>query len=80
MSISSTQQLDWSAGDTTVSAWWLYAGSTPLGKDYLDSGNLGRATSTTVSNLPNGTTAFITLWYRNASDRWQSRLYQCDVE
>ncbi len=57
-----------------VNAWWLYVGSANGSNDYFDSGNLGTATSTTVTNLPvDGSTVHARLWYQNVGNVWQSR-------
>jgi len=78
--ITSTQLLDWSAAGTKVDEWWLYAGSTPRGNEFFDSGSLGDMTSATISDLPSGSSAFVTLWYRANGGRWGSRIYRCNVE
>jgi len=62
--ISSTQLLNWSASGTNVDQWWLYAGNTPRGNEYFDSGNLGGTTTASLSGLPSGSASFVTLWYR----------------
>jgi hypothetical protein len=55
----------WSAEETPVQEWWLYAGATVGGKEYADSGSLGASTSATLSRLPtNGSPVHVRLWYR----------------
>jgi Pro-kumamolisin, activation domain len=58
----SSQLFTWNAG-TLSTAYEIDAGSTSGGNQYFQSGNLGTATSHTVTNLPtNGSTIYITLW------------------
>jgi len=78
--ISSSQLFTWTNSGTTVDEWWLFAGSTPGGSEFYDSGSLADATSATTANLPSGSTAFITLWYRATGGVWGSSIYQCEVE
>ena len=63
----------WTDNGAGVIEWWIYAGSTGLGSDYYDSGNLGLATAATVTGLPGGgADVFVTLWYRlSAGGPWQ---------
>ena len=45
-------------------AWWLHIGSSPGGKDYLDSGHLGTLRSLSVSGLPvDGSSIYVRLWF-----------------
>ena len=54
--------IEWSTPIET----WLYAGSSPGARDYLDSGNLGEVSNAALTNLPvNGSTIFVRLWYRS---------------
>ncbi|QLQ30664.1 MAG: hypothetical protein HZT40_02465 [Candidatus Thiothrix singaporensis] len=71
----SSATFSWSAGGTSVTAWWLYVGSTSGGTQYLDTGNLGASvTSRTVSGLPtDGSTVYVQLWYLSGS--WKSLSY-----
>ena len=68
--------MQWSANGTAVTEWWLYAGSTPGGNDYFDSGSLGSQLQTTVNGLPSdGTPVHVRLWYR-IGGIWQSADFQ----
>jgi glucose/arabinose dehydrogenase len=59
------ETFQWSAEETPVQEWWLYAGATAGGKEYFDSGFLGTATSATALRLPtNGSAVHVRLWYR----------------
>ena len=54
--------IEWSTPVET----WLYAGSSPGARDYLDSGNLGEVSNAALTNLPvDGSTIFVRLWYRS---------------
>jgi len=70
---SDSLSLSWEAGDATALGWWVYAGSTEGGKQYLDSGGLSATTTSyVVSGLPeDGSTIHIRLWYRLSSG-WAS--------
>jgi len=58
------QLFNWQSNGTNVDAWWLYAGSSPGGTNYFNSGDLGLDTSVTVPSLPtNGSDVYIRLWY-----------------
>jgi len=59
--------IEWSTPIET----WLYAGSSPGARDYLDSGNLGEVSNAALTNLPvDGSTNIRTFmvpkhcWYR----------------
>lgn len=66
---------NWTAGSETVTAWWLYAGSTVGGGNYHDSGLLSTATlSRSVSGLPTSGTIHVTLWAQIAG-AWQQKYY-----
>ena len=68
---SPTQSFSWSANDTLVDEWWIYAGSSLGSNNYYDSGNLSGALSTTVSGLPSdGSTVYIRLWHRQSGGTW----------
>jgi hypothetical protein len=57
-----TQTFTWSAG-SGATAYWLDIGSTTLGNNYYQSGNLGNVLTTTVYSLPaNGSQIYVTLW------------------
>jgi hypothetical protein len=62
----SSQLFQWSANGAAVAEWWLYAGSTPGGNQYRDSGSLGPGVSQfNVTGLPvNGSAVHIRLFYR----------------
>jgi len=67
----------WAGNGAPVTEWWLWAGSSQAGADrysYYSSGSLPVSTnSAVVTGLPNdGSTVYITLWYRTASDGWTS--------
>jgi hypothetical protein len=64
----------WVTGSGT-SAAWVDIGSTSGGNEYLQSGNLGSATTLTVSNLPNdGSTVYVSL-YSFVGSSWQRTIY-----
>lgn len=66
-----SQTFSWQANSTSVSEWWLYIGSSVGVGDYIDSGTLGLATSTTITTLPvDGSTVYVRLWYKQGS--WKS--------
>ena len=66
---------NWTAGSETVTAWWLYAGSTVGGSNYHDSGSLSTATlSRSVSGLPTSGTIYVTLWAQ-IGGAWQQKYY-----
>jgi hypothetical protein len=46
---------------TNADAYYLYVGTTPGGKDVIDTGETS-ATSYTAGTLPSGTTIYVTLW------------------
>jgi hypothetical protein len=72
----SSATFQWTANGTSVTNWWLYAGSTVGGRNYYDSGALGTSLATTVVGLPtNGTTVYVRLWYMTGGT-WQTRDYQ----
>jgi len=55
--------------------WWLYVGSAEEAYDYCDSGNLS-TTSYTCNNLPtDGSTIYVTLFYK-LNDEWNTEPYQ----
>lgn len=68
----STVTFTWSAG-SGASAYWIDVGNTSGGSQYLQSGNIGSATSETVNGLPtDGSEVYVTLysmiggsWYAN---------------
>ena len=65
----------WTAGAETVTAWWLYIGSTVGSKDYHDSGSLSAATlGRSVSGLPTLGTIHVTLWAQIGGS-WQQKYY-----
>jgi len=49
---SDTVELSWQGNGSDVSAYWLYVGSEPGARNYHNSGNLDKATSTVISGLP----------------------------
>lgn len=65
----SSEVFTWSAG-VGCTAYWINAGSAPLGNQYFQSGNLGNVLTTTVSGLPtDGSTVYVTL-YSLAGGMW----------
>ncbi len=71
---SSTVDFHWTGDRPT--AWWLDMGSSVGAVNYFDSGPLGGALSTTVTNLPtDGSTVFVRLWYF-LSGNWLSKDFQ----
>jgi len=70
----SSQLFTWNAG-TQATAYWIDAGSSPGSSNYFQSGNLGTATSETVTGLPtNGSTVYITL-YSLVNNQWLYNAY-----
>ncbi len=68
----SSVNFSWSANGTSVSQWWIHVGTSKGALDIFDSGSLGGALSTTVSNLPtNGGAVWIRLWYLDPTS-WKS--------
>lgn len=60
-----TQVFAWENNGTSVTQWWVYAGSSTGASDYYDSGSLGTATNNTVTGLPvDESTVYIRLWYK----------------
>jgi len=70
---STTAIFTWADNGTAVTAWWLYVGTSPGGRDLFDSGSLNAATLTlTVGGLPyDGRTVYVRLWYRSATSAWR---------
>ena len=69
----STETFTWDSNGTAVTEWWLYVGTTLGGKDLLDSGSLGTATSHEVTGLPTDSSpVHVRLWYKVAGT-WFSR-------
>ncbi len=65
----------WGPNETAVTEWWLRAGSERLGTQYFDSQRITSASTTTrtIRNLPqNGSTVYVTLYYKTAKDGWAS--------
>ncbi len=70
----STVTFTWVTGSGT-SAAWVDVGSTSGGNEYLQSGNLGSATTVTVNNLPtDGSTVYVSL-YSFVGSSWQRTIY-----
>ncbi len=68
----SSVNFSWSANGTSVSQWWIHVGTSQGAFNVFDSGSLGGALSTTVSNLPtNGAAVWIRLWYLDSTS-WKS--------
>jgi len=64
-----TLTFTWSS-DSSATAYWMDIGSTAGGNDVYSSGNVGTATTTTVSTLPaNGNTIYVSL-YSNVGGQW----------
>ena len=71
---STSTVFTWSSGAVE---YWLYAGSSAGSTSYFSSGNLGSATTTTVTGLPsNSSPVFITLRYKyTATAAWSSKSF-----
>ncbi len=55
-------------------AFWMYAGSSKGASNYYNSGNLGTATSHTITGLPsNGSTVYVRLYYYKSG--WEKQDY-----
>jgi hypothetical protein len=64
-----TMTFTWSS-DSSATGYWVDIGSTAGGNDVYSSGNLGTATTTTVSTLPaNGNTIYVSL-YSYVGGQW----------
>jgi hypothetical protein len=64
-----SEVLQWQSNNTTVDAWWVYAGSSLGSASYYSSGNLGSATGNTVTGLPtDGSPVYIRLWYKKGAE------------
>ena len=71
-----TVTFQWTAGDQTVTEWWLWAGSAQDRVSILNSGSLGTSLSTTVTGLPSdGRQLLVRLWYKIAGN-WNSTDFQ----
>jgi len=73
----SSVTLNWEAGGAAVTEWWVYVGSGPGQNDIYNSDTLGAALSDTVSMPADGSTAYVTLWFKISGDgnRWRNRSY-----
>ena len=67
-----TQTFELYSDGLSVTNWWIYAGSTIGGTDYVNSGNLGSDQIHELSGFPeDGSTVYVRLWYRESgSDVW----------
>ena len=66
LSGSTNETFSWSGNGTSVTDYWVYAGSSSGGSEYFDSGALGAATSVEVTGLPrDGSTVYVTLWWKS---------------
>ena len=72
----SSATFTWADNGTTVSEWWLYVGTSVNGKDLLNSGLIGAATtSLTVSGLPtDGRTVYVRFFYHQGG--WNHQDFQ----
>jgi hypothetical protein len=71
----STVTFTWNAGTATPQEYWLDIGNSAGGNNYYSSGNLGNATSATVTTLPtSGGTVYVTL-YTLVSGSWVANAY-----
>ncbi len=58
--------------DLGATAYWLYAGSTVGGAQYYSSGDVGTATSVTISTLPTDcSNVYVRLWYQAGTSTWE---------
>ena len=64
--IQPTTTFTWNTGGGNAE-YWLYVGTTVGGSD-IYTGSQGTSTSKTLSNLPSGTTLYVRLWSRCASN------------
>jgi len=62
----------WQDSSSSITEYWLNAGSAIGGSDYFNSGNLGLSTSSMVTGLPaDGTSmVYVRLWYRFSTGDW----------
>ena len=80
---SSSVNLTWTANGATMAEWWVYAGSSVGSDSHYNSGSLpGGSVSNTLTNLPtDGSTVYVTLWYRfSASGPWDRLNLQYTAE
>lgn len=72
---TSSVRFSWTPKNNLVTEFWLYVGTTSGGREILDSGSLGTATSLEVTNLPsNGAPIYATLNYR-IDGVWRQRIH-----
>ena len=66
------ETFSWSDNGAGAAQYWLEIGSVAGAKDYVNSGNLGAATSLSVSGLPvdGSSTVYVRLWYRVSGGPW----------
>jgi len=73
--LSPDDTFSWTEPGGTVTAWWLYVGSSAGGVQYENSGNLNNANeyTTTTGSLPGGSVpVYVRLWYQDgAGNVWQ---------
>lgn len=70
----SSVNLLWRDNGTNVTRYWLYAGTTPGARDYLNQ-SVNSATSYTLNNLPtDGSTVWVRLWHY--TNRWSYKDHQ----
>lgn len=73
--LSPDDTFSWTEPNGTVTAWWLYAGSSAGRAQYENSGNLNDANTftTTSGSLPIGSVSvYVRLWYQEgAGNEWQ---------
>lgn len=70
-----SQQLRWQDNGTNVTRYWLFAGSTRGGQEYLNR-SVNRATGYTLTNLPtDGSTIYVRLWYFRNGWRYTDHRY-----
>jgi glucose/arabinose dehydrogenase len=72
---SASIPFQWTSNGEAVTEWWLYAGSTPGGKDILDSGSLGSSLSATLNMPVDGRPIHVRLWFR-VQAQWRFRDFQ----
>lgn len=64
--------VEWAQGNTEVTDWWLYVGSSFGAGDIYDSGLLSASDlQETITNIPaDGSSIYIRLWFRTMNSPW----------
>ena len=66
-----TVRFAWTDGGATVTAWWLFLGTSIGANDVLDSGSLGETRSLTVEGMPTDGAAIFVRLCAQVDGEWQ---------